>query len=233
MTGRISYMGTKHELAATVREVVQNCQPGLLLDAFAGMGAIAESLANDRNVWTNDVQHFAHLATSCRLADENGPLPVRQISRMARPLFKANLKALLDQNEGALRLERKALRADDFEAFSTPLREASMIQPTHADAYGCFTKTYSHGYFSLEQSAEIDSIRYSLEILRGQGAVTSAQFRWGILALGAAILRIANTTGHFAQYLTPSPQNYRRVLKQFKRRVWHEWGCIPFPYVRL
>jgi adenine-specific DNA-methyltransferase len=223
MTSRISYMGTKHELAPTVRDIIQMCQPGRLLDAFAGMGAVAESLADARPVWTNDVQHFAHLVSSCRLADEHGPLSSRTIASLARPLFTANLKRLRDTNSAAFRLTKKALRASSYSEFQVPFERANSLLPRTEEAYGCFTKTYAHGYFSIEQTAEIDSVRYALETLRGRGVITSTQFDWSLLALGSAALRVANTTGHFAQFLRPSPSNYRRVLKQFQRTIWGEW----------
>lgn len=72
MTGSISYMGTKREFADDVAAVISVAKPGMLLDAFAGMGAIAEAVSDQRSVWTNDVQRFAHLVGECRftLADE-------------------------------------------------------------------------------------------------------------------------------------------------------------------
>ena len=223
MTSRISYMGTKHELAPEVGRVVETCQPGRLFDAFAGMGAVAESFAGTRPVWTNDVQHFAHLASTCRLADEKGPLSSRAIARLSRSLFACNMNRLREANAEALRLNKKALKADPFPDFRRLFAQVSSLKPSAPSAYGCFTKTYSNGYFSIEQTAEIDSIRYALENLRGQGLITPAQFDWALLALGAAALRVANTTGHFAQFLTPSVKNFRRVQKQFQRNVWREW----------
>ena len=58
----IPYMGTKHELAEPVRQVIDRAQPGMILDAFAGMGAVARAVSPSRKVWVNDVQRFAHLA---------------------------------------------------------------------------------------------------------------------------------------------------------------------------
>lgn len=223
MTSRISYMGTKHELAPAVRAVIDSCQPGMLLDAFAGMGAVAESLAGRRQVWTNDVQHFAHLASSCRLADEHGPLGARKLAQLARGLFNENLHRLHDQNAEALKLGRKALRASDYTDFRIPFDRGRSLTPRSEKAYGCFTKTYSYGYFSLEQCTEIDSIRYALDVLRGRGDISFRQFDWALLALGRTALRVANTTGHFAQYLTPGAANFKRVRKQFRRSVWKDW----------
>lgn len=223
MTGRISYMGTKRELAPAVLDVIELCQPGRVLDAFAGMGAIAESLAGRRQVWTNDVQHFAHLAASCRFTDHSMPLNRETIESLALSLFKENFDKLEAQNADALQAEAKANDASDFASFKKYIDLSCGLPPKHEGSYGCFTGRYSHGYFSLKQSAQIDSIRYALEILRGQGAITAFHFNWAILALGAAVLRGANTTGHFAQFLRPSESNYKRVISQFNRDMWNEW----------
>lgn len=223
MTSRISYMGTKHELAPAVLDVIEICQPGRVLDAFAGMGSVAESLAGKRHVWTNDIQHFAHLASACRLADDQGPTSARSLARLAKPLFDQNLKRLREQNGEAIRLSRRALKASDYTTFRIQFDRAQSIPSRSEDAYGCFTRAYSHGYFSLEQCAEIDSIRFALEIAKGQGVLTARQFDWALFALGGAILRVANTTGHFAQFLTPNAGNYKRVIKQFQREIWTEW----------
>ena len=223
MINRISYMGTKHNLAPAVLGVIETCQPGRVLDAFAGMGSVAESLAGKRHVWTNDIQHFAHLASACRLADEYGPVSARSLGAATRPLFEQNLKQLKEQNAEAIRLTRKALKTNDYTSFRTHFDRAQAILPRTEDSYGCFTRAYSHGYFSIEQCAQIDSIRFALEMLKGRGSLTARQFDWAILALGGAILRIANTTGHFAQFLKPNAGNLKRVIKQFQREVWSEW----------
>lgn len=216
-------MGTKHELAASVKEVILSCQPGRVLDAFAGMGAVAESLAGCRPVWTNDVQHYAYLASSCRFADEGSPPALRLLRRMTSILFRENRSLLREQNATALRLTRKAIAAEDYSTFERAFLSAASTPVQTQFAYGCFSRLYSHGYFSLEQCIEIDSIRYALEVARGRGELSSKQFNWALVALGRALLRVANTTGHFAQFLTPSLHNYQRVIKQFRRSVWREW----------
>jgi adenine-specific DNA-methyltransferase len=223
MSGRISYMGTKHELSARVLSVTERCRPGRLMDAFSGMGAVAEAHMKHRNVWANDVQHYAHLASLCRLADPGSPPSAASLATQAKPLFRENLKRLEEQNVRSFRLTRHAIAADEFIEFERAFHRSAEQSVTTEQAFGCFTKTYSHGYFSIRQCAEIDSIRYALEVLRGRGILSQDHFNWSLLALGRAILRLANTTGHFAQFLTPSRTNFGRVTKQFRRSVWKEW----------
>jgi adenine-specific DNA-methyltransferase len=223
MASRISYMGTKHELAAAVSQVIESCQPGRLMDAFSGMGAVAEAHAGTRQVWTNDVQHFAHLASTCRFTDQGGPMSASALGMIARPLYSQNLKRLRDQNEAAFKFSRQAVKATEYLLFERNFSRAKSYPIVSEEAYGCFIQRYSHSYFSVIQCAEIDSIRFALETLRGRGSMSASQFDWAILALGRASLRLANTTGHFAQFLSPSRANFRRVCKQFSRSIWTDW----------
>src|SRR6476659_482749 len=98
MSSRISYMGTQHDLADRVAQVIADCRPGRLLDAFAGMGAVAEAHVGKRQVWTNDVQHFAYLAGRCRFADPDGPMTASRMRKLATPVYRDNLASLKEQN---------------------------------------------------------------------------------------------------------------------------------------
>ena len=55
----ISYMGTKKILAPIVATVVNDGRDGAMLDAFAGMCAVGQSVGIRRQVWNNDIQKFA------------------------------------------------------------------------------------------------------------------------------------------------------------------------------
>jgi adenine-specific DNA-methyltransferase len=143
--------------------------------------------------------------------------------KLATPIYRANLSTLREQNLESWRAACKLPAATSFEQFDSLSRKISEEPIGRKNAYGCFTGLYANTYFSLTQCAEIDSVRCALDTLRGRGAITPAQFDWGLLALGHATLRVANTTGHFAQYLRPSAKNLRRVTQQFARSVFDEW----------
>jgi adenine-specific DNA-methyltransferase len=223
MSARISYMGTKQDLAGHVSKAIGGCRPGRLLDVFAGMGAVAEAHAGKRQVWTNDVQEFAYLASKCRFTDPAGPPKSKKFEKAARRLYDENMTKLREQNARAWSQNEKLCRSNDFETFEKHFSSIEGATFRHRDAYGCFMSRYSNAYFSLAQAAEIDSIRFALDMLRGRGAITGTEFDWGLLALGHAALRVANTTGHFAQFLTPSEKNLTRVSSQFSREVFGEW----------
>lgn len=223
MTSRLSYMGTKHDLAGNVAEVIAGCRPGRLLDAFAGMGAVAEAHAGTRPVWTNDVQHFAYLASRCRFIDPAGPVASARMRNLVMPLYQQNRDILQEQNQCAWSATEELTDAETYLAFQRRFNQVSRETISHEGAYGCFTASYANAYFSLVQCADIDSIRCALDTLRGRGTLTQGEFDWALLALGHAAQRVANTTGHFAQFLTPSARNFTRVARQFKRSAFNQW----------
>lgn len=222
MASSISYMGTKKEFADAVADVIGRAKPGVLLDAFAGMGAVAEAVGPRRPVWTNDVQRFAHLVGQCRFTDTNEPPPPDLLRDKLTPRFEAHLAALVHASGAAIESSDAAYAADDFAHMAKSLEKAAATEVSQT-AYSCFLRTYRDGYFSARQAAEIDALRFAIDASKTDGDLTESEGDWALVALGRACLKVANTPGHFAQFLRPSAANFRRVKAQGKRSVWAEW----------
>ena len=65
-----------------------------------------------------------------------------------------------------------------------------------------FATTYAGTYFGIKQAIHTDSIIASIHRSHSQKEITPDEQRWCFIALGRALLKIANSTGHFAQYST-------------------------------
>jgi len=89
-----------------------------------------------------------------------------------------------------------------------------------------FSITYSGGYFGIQQSIQIDSINYALRTLRDRGIISEDQSRWLMLALCLVLKKVATTTGHFAQFLSPKSNNLKRYISQRRRSIWYEWLSV-------
>lgn len=218
----ISYMGTKRELAESVARIISSAKPGMMLDAFAGMGAVAEAVSSNRNVWLNDIQQFAHLVGKCVFTSRESPKDVSFFVETCKPDYDAHLLRALDRNQSSFAASACAVNADSYGGMQHAL-DMSHDCTVIGDEYFCFFQTYRNGFFSSLQSAQIDSIKYAIDSAKKRKVLTHNQWQWSVASLGRACLRIANTPGHFAQYLTPSESNYKRVQKQWKRDVWSEW----------
>lgn len=67
-------MGTKRDLTTFVSAVIADCQAGPILDVFSGMCSVGETIAPCRQVWTNDVQVFAHEVAKALFTSQEYPL---------------------------------------------------------------------------------------------------------------------------------------------------------------
>ena len=164
----VSYMGTKKQLAPRVRDLVKNGKPGPVLDVFSGMCAVAYEVSEDRQVWTNDVQHFAHLAGYAHFCSETLP-PSRFDS--AASMIRVYSDHVIDhigiassrvQDEEFALNEKDAVR---LSAIYQNWNEACKLRcrDIGSDAT-LFRDLYAGSYFGLSQAIEIDGIRSAIEI---------------------------------------------------------------------
>jgi adenine-specific DNA-methyltransferase len=237
MSIAFTYMGTKRRIANHVAEIIDGARRGPLLDLFAGMSSVGLAVMPRRNLWCNDVQHFAHTVAKATFTSRTAPL-----------LTAAKTLAILDfaaRNQSKLKLQfSDELSAEDDLLNSSNLRKVknfnselvrkccsrtaraarteSRRKPDRTP-YSLFTVTYSGGYIGLRQAIDIDSFRFAIDELKRSGQIDAEQHRWMLLALCKALAKVANTTGHFAQYLDVKEETLTRFLAKRRRAIFREW----------
>jgi adenine-specific DNA-methyltransferase len=230
-------MGTKRWLAGTVGSLLTKLPPGPLLDAFAGMCAVGRDAGTVRQLWTNDILGYPALVARALFTFRSGPPSTQRILNVLQDDFYSNFAALRDRFKEVLDLEDRHLSTKcppDFLRFNASLphvgenialerERCSLAANPRKFPYRLFSITYAGGYFGLRQSLEIDSFRFALDIASQTNMITSEEHAWCLLALGTACTRVANSTGHFAQFLRPTLQNHRRVLAKRRRSVRSEF----------
>lgn len=227
-------MGTKRTIAPHVREIAQDLRPGPFLDLFCGMCSVASSVGTTRQIWLNDVSHFASTVAEALFTSNVQHSILEQSFEMVHGFFVENFSCLYSRFRFSVEVERSALQAaclqsvqfahataphpvedKDISSEITLLRSNSKEFP-----YRLFTLTYSGTYFSIEQCLEIDSLRYAID----QAAGTDHHVRsWLLMLLAQALSKCANTTGHFAQYISLSDDNFRRQSGQLRRSIYQEF----------
>ncbi len=224
----ISYMGTKRDLAPAVCDVIHHAQKGILLDAFAGMCSVAERVAPARHVWSNDVQVFAVEVARALFTSRDEPMDTLLAADIHFELFEKHRRLLAERYRRSLDAEDYLLQSSGFELFEK--RRTALSQTRRWELgrrqrrYGdLFTAIYSDSYFGIRQAIEADSIIKAVRAANRSGTISNDHRRWLIIGLGRALLRISNSTGHFAQYLKPRRSTYRRYLSQRQKCLWSEW----------
>lgn len=237
----VSYMGTKRQIANEVARVIALSSDGPLLDLFAGMCAVGTAVAPHRNVWCNDIQWFASTVAASFFTSSMAPLGRETCRELFEEPFKLNSEVLTRRFKTYLNREEDAITSAGVKKFL----EVDAAMPNcgtssyfekerrHLNAnkrefpYRLFSITYAGGYFGLRQAIEIDSIRYAIDIRLKVRRITREQHRWLLIALCQAASKVANTTGHFAQYLKVKSNNVARLARQRERSVYDEWlDCI-------
>ena len=228
MAVNISYMGTKKELAPVVGQVIRDCQSGILLDAFAGMCSVGEVVAPRRQVWSNDTQVFAAEVGRALFTSTDEPPNVLRTADLHFEAFQRHRQDLEKCCPRSLEAERNLLDSPNFRVFSrrrTILSRALSLDLARIQRgrYNLFSGTYSDSYFGLHQAIEVDAIVYAIRSSHMAGLVTIDQKRWLTIGLARALLKISNSTGHFAQFLKPKTSSYERYLRQRRRNPWTDW----------
>jgi adenine-specific DNA-methyltransferase len=224
----ISYMGTKRELAPAVAGVLSLAKPGAMLDAFSGMCSVGEQVAPARQVWSNDIQLFAAEVGRAMFTSRDEPLNAIRVADLHFDRFEEHRLRLGTRCSVSLDAEGSLLLSQDFGDFSARRKSLAKALPAEiarlrGHSYGLFSRIYSDSYFGIRQAIEADAIVRAVSSARAAGDISEDHRRWLIIALGRALLKIANATGHFAEFLRPKPSSYERYLRQRKRSLWAEW----------
>ncbi len=234
---RIRYMGNKQQLAGEVAVFCESRYDGRrLVDLFGGMGSVAgAAAASGRNVWVNDIQSYAQLATRCLIASSEQPPPADLTRRALLPAYRRNLAALRERYAADLESERHVLRRGDIGALrrlqddwrhpgndAGVAAEVRIIRDEGDDGpWRLATLLFAWGYFGLRQATELDSIRYAIDDAQAHGIIGTDHADWLRLAWLQTASRIASAPGHFAQFLRPtSTAGARRILAARRRAGW-------------
>ncbi|WP_352724828.1 DNA adenine methylase [Mesorhizobium sp. M0500] len=199
-----------------------------MLDAFSGMCSVGEAVGQSRPVWINDIQAFAYEVGTAMFAAADPSLTSANISDRLFHHYDIQFTRLRSSFVDALSKEDSLLQASEFADFVEKYQcfkeslNFCLSSPRRLE-YSLFSKTYSDSFFGLGQAMELDSILFSAFKAHSEGFLNTDQHRWALIALGRAMLRVSNSTGHFAQFLKPKEGSFRVFLRQRRRSIWLEF----------
>ncbi len=238
---RIRYMGSKHRLAGVVAGLAEGLPRGPFLDLFSGMCSVAGALAETgRSTWCNDIQEYACIVASTVVAAQDIPRPSPELIKSIESYFFLNMAGLRSRFQLALRIERNALESTDGRAYTRCAEEwphAGNDAATEAEVaalskrrtefpYRLAALTFSHGFFGLSQSLELDSIRYAIDRAASEERITSGEYNFLLVALLQTASQISSSPGHFAQYLAPrNPRAFERIRRLRRRSAWSRFAA--------
>nr|WP_274602227.1 DNA adenine methylase [Sphingomonas sp. CFBP 8760] len=222
-------MGTKKLLAPRIAELVSSMAPGPFLDLFSGIAAVGTQVGSNRAIWSNDVQSFSGLLTQQRFCAAMAFTTAPDLVQKALVHFAYNRHVLTEVFGPSVSEEKLLLGAPDPSRLKTLIDDISTlgtekrVELRAAGAHCMVATTHGGTYVGLTQAIEADSIRYAADRLLLDGDIDQTEHRWMVLALCQAIITANNSTGHFAQFLSPSPTNIHRIVRKRRMSMWSLW----------
>lgn len=219
-------MGTKRQLSPKIGEIISDCQPGPLLDAFAGMCSVGSEVSPSRQIWANDLQSFSNTVAAALFRSADWPLAREMARNVLLEPFQANFRALAGRHGASLQAESQAVAACDSRTlrflFDEAIERTAFAQGACAGIYDLFTERFGGLYFGIAQAMEIDSLRAAADHALKNVEINEDEHRWLLVAMGVAMNRCTTSTGHFAQPLAPKVVNSSRIAKQRKRSILND-----------
>ncbi len=250
----MKYMGSKRELLDEIRKIISKQDLGdkAVLDLFAGTCGVGMALRDMAPIYSNDIQQYSAVIAQGCLAVKTKPLNKDEILKLIESNYKKNYQAIkailpkvskksedflltktwtdskrIEYVEFAEQIATNALTGESKDEELKELYSQYLLRQndTKTFPYIQTTTIFSEMYFSLDQAASIDSIRYAIDNLASDYKKLKSPL---IAALIHAYSYASAGTGHFAQFRDLSTQSsikdvfiYRRksVLDLFLRKA--------------
>lgn len=224
----VRYMGTKRHLTGAIAHLCEDSRSGPLLDLFSGMCAVGRELASFRQIWTNDAQSFAFEFGHALFCSRSLPPRADDVAHATFREFRAAYATACEPFAVRIAEEQAALEVGELSQLQVQFERSIELARGASQTSGYPLATiYGGTYFSIRQAVEIEAIRSLISSLERERRFDQDQCRWLLVALVIASDRVANSTGHFAQALSPKETNLPRLRKQRQRVIWREWlGAI-------
>lgn len=227
----LRYMGTKRSLGPVVRDELLLVSDGRVADLFCGMASVAAGLASQRPILANDAAKFAACFARARFLDAERPKG-SEVVRQLVPLFRdaqsklrrryaRRLKAEREAVDGTAQSLRDLMERTPHAGNSADVRRsiASVRGLNEPDDYRLATLYFSASYFSIQQSIEIDALRYAID--RITDSDKNGVRDWLLSTWLSAAGSLVNAPGHTAQFLKPTTTAVAaRVVRQWRRSMW-------------
>jgi len=242
----MKYMGSKRELLPDIKKSIYEMIPhnSTILDLFSGTASVGAYLKKDFNIISNDIQEYSEVIAKALIIsseislDEEIHLIIHNIEKkylenkdklislFQKSYTESNVFVDIKKNEWT---ETERLKYIKFlNIFPSPSNE---FKSTSAELNLLFTKyknkdidpylqtvfLFSETYFSLEQTMDIDSIRYAIDEVIKDEPLKSIF----LSALIYAFSYCSSGTGHFAMFR--DLKDLSSVEDTFiyrKKRVW-------------
>ncbi|MBN1639244.1 MAG: DNA adenine methylase [Ignavibacteriales bacterium] len=239
----IRYMGSKRRLTNHIQTFVSEnlnlVNNKYVIDLFAGTNTVAQLFKTISPVITNDVQEY-----SCQIAlaliknkflivnDSTLKYLIKRISFRQKKALNVFEKYVKEENAALFsgNYEKYLKFISSFPYYGSTKTDHKLSPYFSNDAvmeykkkhkYLLFTAYFSNTYFSLNQSIQIDSIRYGIDKAVKNTKVEDRKIVKAILltCLLSSLSIAVNSTSHFAQFHKLSKEKFDWILERRQKDI--------------
>lgn len=192
------YMGIKTQILDPIHlEINKITKKGeIVLDIFAGSGAVGYELKRDFTVYSNDIEPYSYVVNQLLL---DNTLSKKDIENFDIAAFEKDYEKNL-----------QALRSGSKKPFQiSEYKKNNVLFP-----YRLFTEYFSNTYFGEAQGQQIDSLRYAID-------KTEEKYRSALLSclIFSCYQTVASVGSHFAQPKINKTKNKDDINKKRSQDV--------------
>lgn len=211
----LKYMGGKREMLDAIGDAVHFIDDGTIrtfCDLFSGTAIVSYAFSDSYDIISNDIQQYSSVFAQTYASD----FSVYGDPKVRVEMIVAECKAVAEeksrQNGNMLFHYEEGMNFSEMDSIEKA--QAKLIERDFHAGFSLFQKCYSGTYWSYEQCLWIDSIRAVAERHAGDDLFYAI-----MAALIFAMSYCTQSTGHFAQFRTLTPENFKSILMYRMREV--------------
>ena len=240
-----TYMGIKKNIIDfLIESIIVHCNSkSVFVDLMCGSGSVANMFSKLGTTYASDSQLFCTLLAKVQGKGISVNKALEALTQIyydylhnmekLKDLFGENI--IIENNIFHMDLSNKnkilelyVQFVNNTQLYSSTGKNSKQIQllvnqrkQNHKSfPYCLFTTYFSNIYFGMEQSFQIDSIRYAIEQFEDKQL---QEWMIGVLIITASVVA-SNYGGHFAQPKKINQENLESILDQRKKSVWLEFS---------
>lgn len=240
-----TYMGIKRPIMEFIMEaIIPNCNENTaFFDLMCGSGIISNVFSKYGTTYASDAQLFCRLLAKVQGQGMNSEKAYKLLDKIY-PDYLYNMKKLDIMFAENINKEANIFHMDmanpqsvaetylefinNVELYSSTQKISESInciieerkQNNKLEPYCLFTLYFANIYFGVEQSFQIDSMRYAIDKIEN---IEDREWLLGVLIITASVIA-SNYGGHFAQPRKIEEKNIDTILEKRKRSAWLEFS---------
>ena len=211
----LKYMGGKREMLEAIDKAVRRIDDGTLrsfCDLFSGTAIVSYAFSDSYDIVSNDIQRYSSIFAQTYSSDFSVFGDPDRLVEAIMEECSSVVDRKVQQNQNLSFPYQETMSFAEMDQMEK--EQMDLINRDFHSGFSLFQKCYSGTYWSHNQCLWIDSIRAVAESHVGDRLYFAI-----MAALIFSMSYCSQSTGHFAQFHTLTPDNFRSILMYRLRAI--------------